>query len=93
MALGAFQVSLNILIHYERFYNGVVMHLISISSFWAVTQKKLINLNLTSSCIFDIYEYFTTTSMSTQALKYFRRKVNNSWLAHVSKYNNINNVE
>jgi hypothetical protein len=22
MALGAFQVSLNILIHYERFYNG-----------------------------------------------------------------------
>jgi hypothetical protein len=23
MALGAFQASLNILIHYERFYNGV----------------------------------------------------------------------
>jgi hypothetical protein len=62
MALGAFQASLNILIHYERFIM-VFMHLISISSFWAVTQKKLINLNLTSSCIFDIYEYFTTTSM------------------------------
>jgi hypothetical protein len=26
-------------------------------------------------------------------LEYFRRKVGNSWLAHVSKYNNINDVE
>jgi hypothetical protein len=60
MALGAFQASLNILIHYERSYNGFY-YLILISSFWAVTQKKLINL--TSSCILDIYEYFTTTSM------------------------------
>jgi hypothetical protein len=37
MALGAFQASLNILIHYERFYNGF-MYLISICRFWAVTQ-------------------------------------------------------
>jgi hypothetical protein len=38
MALGAFQAFLNILIHYERFYN-IFNRLISICRFWAVTQK------------------------------------------------------
>jgi hypothetical protein len=62
MALGAFQASLNILIHYERFYNGFYVPYFHIQLLGCNT-KKLINLNLTSSCIFDIYEYFTTTSM------------------------------
>jgi hypothetical protein len=46
MALGAFQASLNILIHYERFYNGFYEYLIFISSFWAVTQKITDKLKL-----------------------------------------------
>jgi hypothetical protein len=62
MELGTFQASLNVLIHYERSYYGLC-YAILISSFLAETQKKLINLNLTSSRMLDIYEYFTTTSM------------------------------
>jgi hypothetical protein len=62
MALGALQASFNILIHYERFYDGFYAPYFHIQLL-GVTQKKLINLNLTSACIFDIYEYFSTTSM------------------------------
>jgi hypothetical protein len=59
MALGAFQHPLTIQ-DYTNALIVVFMYLIFISSFWAKTQNKLINLNLTSSCILDIYEYFTT---------------------------------
>jgi hypothetical protein len=33
MALGAFQASLNILIHYERFYNGFLCTLFPYAAF------------------------------------------------------------
>jgi hypothetical protein len=62
MALGAFQASLNILIHYERFYNGFYapdFHIKHLGCNTKITDK----LKLKSSCIFDIYEYFMTTSM------------------------------
>jgi hypothetical protein len=62
MGLGAFEASLNILIHYERFYNGFYVPYFHIQLL-GCNPKIMINLNLTSSCILDIYEYFTTTSM------------------------------
>jgi hypothetical protein len=47
MALGAFQVSLNILIHYERFYNGFYVpyfHIQLLSCHTKETDKLKLNI-------------------------------------------------
>jgi hypothetical protein len=62
MALGAFQASLNILIHYERFYNGFYapyFHMPLLGCNTNITDKLKLNVFMH----IDIYEYFTTTSM------------------------------
>jgi hypothetical protein len=62
MALGAFQASLNILIHYERLHSGFYVPYFHIQLLGKNTEETH-KLELTSACILDIYEYFTTTSM------------------------------
>jgi hypothetical protein len=63
MAFGAFQASLNPLIHYELFYNGFYV------------------------------QYFHIQLLGCNTKETDKLKVDNSWLAHISKYNNINDVE
>jgi hypothetical protein len=64
MALGAFQASLNILIHYERFYNGFYLPYFDIQLLGCNTKiTDKLKLNVFMHSLLDIYEYFTTTSM------------------------------
>jgi hypothetical protein len=55
MALGAFQASSNIVIHYERFYNGFYVPYFYIQ-FFGKNTNETDKLKLNSLCILDIYE-------------------------------------
>jgi hypothetical protein len=60
--LGAFQASLNILIHYERCYNVFYVPYFHIQLL-GCNPKIMINLNLTSSCIHDDINVYVGTEV------------------------------